>query len=396
MELKDKKGNPVVKNTGLVVAGAAATKLLEVGCIPLVVGVVAFVATTLWIVKSIKAGKGNLTRKAKILMAALATISTIALIYGVYHKLNCHNLNVVDETTKEVVTEDTTDTKENKPEEVAEPTEEVDSKLEAEASNAGKVTASRGYCPQEDRIEVTYGNVGGSNSGAANSTSTGTTLVDPAKETLHITSDDKKSQDDDLAKDKNKKTEMSDGIISSADEIRPKEDEKGSEDNDKATMDKDNAIETKSEESKKEEPKEEKAEEEKKSEEVVKATDEDLDNMLKQTEKVETTPEMEVVEIDSKAEEPAQKDEEIIEELPEEKTVVVTAIDGYNTNINSTIQFKIDGDNVTIEGLEGVEYTFENGILNIEVGSEATILTVEVSNSSSSVTFDVIVNGIVK
>ena len=164
MEKILKEKNSVVKTAETFVAGALATKLLEVGCIPLVVGVVAFVATTVWIVKSIKAGKGNLTRKAKVLMVALAAISTMALIYGIYHKLNCHNLNVVDETTNEVVTEDTTDTEENKPEEtVEEPTEE-DTNSSVDAGQV-VVRRERGFCPTEDKIQVTYGNVGGSNSG---------------------------------------------------------------------------------------------------------------------------------------------------------------------------------------------------------------------------------------
>lgn len=390
MEKLLKEKNSTLKNVELVVAGAAATKLLEVGCMPLVLGVVAFVATTVWIVRSIKSGKGNLTRKAKVLMAALATISTIALIYGVYHKLNCHNFDIVaEEATNEVVTEDTTDTKENKPEEVAEPT-----KVEASNTNAGKTTIVRGTCPAEDRIQVTYGNIGDTDSKAPNTTSSNTKVLDPKKETVHVKGEDK--------------SDGSDGIISETGKTTPtKEDEEKDSEEPKTEMDKENAIETKSEESKAEENKaEEKAEEakaeEKKPQEV---SDDELDNMLKETETINTLPEIGLVEIDTEVypkadtdsdevEEPAQKDE-IVEEV-KEKAVVVTAIDGYVGNINSTLQFKIDGDNIKIDGLDGLEYTFSNGYLNIQTGSEATILTIEISNSVSSVTFDVIVNGIVK
>lgn len=87
--------------------------------------------------------------------------------------------------------------------------------------------------------------------------------------------------------------------------------------------------------------------------------------------------------------------EKITEEKEEERAVSVTAIDGYTANINSTVQFKIEGDNVTIEGLDGIDYTFSNGFLNINTGAEATVLTVEVSNSVNSVSFDIVVNGVV-
>lgn len=378
MEKLLKEKNSTLKNVELVVAGAAATKLLEVGCIPLIVGVVAFIATTIWIVKTIKSGKGNLTRKAKILMVALAAISTISLIYGIYHKLNCHNNFVVDETTNEVVTEDTTEEPV-----VEEPTEEVEEPTKVEASNtiAGKTTIVRGTCPAEDRIQVTYGNIGDSDSKAPNTTSSDTKIVDPAKETLKVKGEDK--------------SEGSDGIISETGKTTPKKEaeEKDSEEP-KTDMDKENAEEVKSEESKTEEPKEEKSEEskaeEKKPQEV---SDDELDAMLKATETIETTPEIGLVEIDAEV---FPKDEIIEEVKPEEKAVTVEAIDGYIGTINSTMQFRIAGDNVSIEGLEGMNYSFNNEILNLETGSEATVLTVEVSNEVSTVSFDIVINGVVK
>ena len=381
MEKLLKEKSSTLKNVELVVAGAAATKLLEVGCIPLIVGVVAFVATTVWIVKSIKAGKGNLTRKAKVLMVALAAISTISLIYGIYHKLNCHNLNVADEATNEVVTED------KEPEEpVMEETEEEPTEVEASNTNTGKSTVVRGTCPVEDRIQVTYGNIGDSDSKAPNTTSSDTKIVDPAKETLKVKGEDK--------------TEGSDGIISETGKTTPKAEEKDSEEP-KTDMDKSSATEVRSEESKTEESKtEEPKAEEPKAEEVkpTEASDDELDDMLKETETIETTPEIGLVEIDADVfpkdtdiEETAK--DEVIEEV-KEKAVVVTAIDGYVGNINSTLQFKIDGDNIKIDGLDGIDYTFNNGILNINTGAEATVLTVEVSNSVSTVSFDIVINGV--
>lgn len=398
MEKLLKEKNSTLKNVELVVAGAAATKLLEVGCIPLVVGVVAFVATMLWIVKSIKSGKGNLTRKAKVLMVALAAISTIALFYGIYHKMYCHNNSAV-EAQNDVVTETTPDSTEEQEPVAEEPTEEVE--VEVEASNAGKAVASRGYCPSEDRIEVTYGNVGGSNSGA-NSTSANTNVVDPAKETLHVKAEDKSAQDEEIAKDVEngkEKTELSDGIIATTDKTTEEKSDNEDSNEEKATMDKTDAVEVKSEEDKKENNTEEKKSDETEAEEVKpnEASDDELDAMLKATETIETTPEIGLVEIDAEV---YPKADEVVEEKPElkpeERAVTVEAIDGYVANINSTVQFKISGDNIKIDGLDGMEFSFDNGILNINTGAEATVLTVEVSNNVNTVSFDIVINGVVK
>lgn len=389
MEKLLKEKNSTLKNVELVVAGAAATKLLEVGCIPLVVGVVAFVATMLWIVKSIKSGKGNLTRKAKVLMVALAAISTIALFYGIYHKMYCHNNSAV-EAQNDVVTETTPDSTEEQEPVAEEPTEEVE--VEVEASNAGKAVASRGYCPSEDRIEVTYGNVGGSNSGA-NSTSANTNVVDPAKETLHVKAEDKSAQDEEIAKDVEngkEKTELSDEIIATTDKTTEEKSDNEDSNEEKATMDKTDAVEVKSEEDKKENNTEEKKSDETEAEEVKPTEvteDDELDDMLNSSEIIEVTPETKLEESNTK--------EEIIEEVkPEEKAIEVEAIDGYVGNINSTMQFKISGTNVEVEGLDGIDYSFNNGILNINTGNESTVLTVEVSNSVSTVSFDIVINGV--
>ena len=76
------------------------------------------------------------------------------------------------------------------------------------------------------------------------------------------------------------------------------------------------------------------------------------------------------------------------------ESVKVTAIDGYTATVGSTIQFKVSGDDVKIDGLDGINYTFNNGILSVNTGSEATTLTVEASNSVNTVSFDIVINGI--
>jgi hypothetical protein len=76
------------------------------------------------------------------------------------------------------------------------------------------------------------------------------------------------------------------------------------------------------------------------------------------------------------------------------ESVKVTAIDGYTATVGSTIQFKVSGDDVKIDGLDGISYSFNNGILSVNTGSEATTLTVEASNSVNTVSFDIVINGI--
>lgn len=86
--------------------------------------------------------------------------------------------------------------------------------------------------------------------------------------------------------------------------------------------------------------------------------------------------------------------EEKIEEVKEVE-ITVRALDGYNATVGSSAQFEINDSNATIDGLDGFDYSFNNGLLNIECGDEATVLTIEVSNGSSSVSFDLTINGIV-
>lgn len=89
------------------------------------------------------------------------------------------------------------------------------------------------------------------------------------------------------------------------------------------------------------------------------------------------------------------KEEPVVEEVEVVEAVAVTAIDGYTTVVGSQIQFQVSGDDVVIEGLDGINYTFSNGILTIDAGSEATVISVCVSNSVNAVDFNITVNGII-
>ena len=96
--------------------------------------------------------------------------------------------------------------------------------------------------------------------------------------------------------------------------------------------------------------------------------------------------------VEVKNETPVVKEEKV--EVKSVEAVKVTAIDGYNATVGSTIQFKISGDDVKIDGLDGINYSFNNGILSVNTGNEATVLTVEASNSVNTVSFDITINGI--
>lgn len=83
---------------------------------------------------------------------------------------------------------------------------------------------------------------------------------------------------------------------------------------------------------------------------------------------------------------------EVEEEVVVVKPVTVSAVDGYTANVNSDAQFVISGDDVVIDGLDGINYTFDGSLLTVKTGSEATVLTIEVSNSVNTVEFDLTIN----
>ena len=89
------------------------------------------------------------------------------------------------------------------------------------------------------------------------------------------------------------------------------------------------------------------------------------------------------------------KNDATVEEDNKVEKLTVTALDGNETIVNSTVQYKVTGENVVFNGLEGYNYSFSNGILSIETGSEATILTVEAVDATGAILFDININGIV-
>ena len=101
-----------------------------------------------------------------------------------------------------------------------------------------------------------------------------------------------------------------------------------------------------------------------------------------------------------KEEQPA-KDNDVVADKEEQpvktEKLAVTPLDGNNTTVGSDVQYKITGEGVSFEGLEGFEYNYNDGILTISTGSEATILTFNVLDATGdSIMVDLTINGIVK
>ena len=358
-----------------VVAGVAATKLF-VACGVCIATFVGAFALIIFILSSKLNGKKFTKRGIVTILVALSVLVSI----GTYHRFFCHN-KAEEEKPVEAVVETIDDTEEKTEEVVEEAKEEP---------KANEKAVERGACPQEEKISTTY---------------VATKDIQPIVETtkpenneVTIKVEDDKKQDEKITEDiENGKevTELENGIVATTEEDTTEEED--------LTV-KEGVVVIDSEESKEEETTEDTTNET--TEEVVEASEDDLENLVDITENeeiVEGVVTEEVVEEEETANGEVEISditeetlpEKITEEKEEERAVSVTAIDGYTANINSTVQFKIEGDNVTIEGLDGIDYTFSNGFLNINTGAEATVLTVEVSNSVNSVSFDIVVNGVV-
>ena len=122
---------------------------------------------------------------------------------------------------------------------------------------------------------------------------------------------------------------------------------------------------------------------------------EDIKEDATETEDIkEDATETEDIKEDTAETEDIKEDTAVVEDNKVEK-LTVTALDGNETIVNSTVQYKVTGENVVFNGLEGYNYSFSNGILSIETGSEATILTVEAVDATGAILFDININGIV-
>lgn len=326
---------------------------------------------------------------------------------GLWHKNFCHKVTevvdsgvmTVEETTEEPVAE-------AQPEENAEENAETSSKNKKNAGRYGSVKN-----PVDRISNVSYE--------STTKPAEATTTAGDVPATITFEDNSKEEADTEAAR-------------------------KEAEKNGDTVKDLDNGIvaiekneETKTDDSKKDQEKVDLKEEEKKSAEEVPsnteekveevkdttdciedATDKDLEDMLDSTTKNDTTEEKteepatgktEVTDLTIKEEvqpvvpvKPVEKEEqqevkpEVVEPVKEVKAVNVTAIDGYTTTVGNSIQFKIDGDDIKIEGLDGINYSFNGSVLTVNVGEEATVLSVCVSNSVNAVNFDIVVNGVLQ
>ena len=323
---------------------------------------------------------------------------------GLWHKNFCHrveevvdngDMTVVEETTEEPVAE-------VQPEEKAE--EEESTETSSKTKNYGSVKN-----PVDKISNVSF-------ESATKPASSEATAGDvPA--TITFEDNSKEEADTEKAVEEAKKNgdtvkELDNGIIAIEKNEETKADDKKDAEKVDIEEDKKSAEEVPSNT-------EEKVEEVKDTTDCIEdATDKDLEDMLDSTTKNDTTEEKteepatgktEVTDLTIKEEvqpvvpvKPVEKEEqqevkpEVVEPVKEVKAVNVTAIDGYTTTVGNLIQFKIDGDDIKIEGLDGINYSFNGSVLTVNVGEEATVLSVCVSNSVNAVNFDIVVNGVLQ
>lgn len=433
-----------LKGSAEFLSGAATTVvaflLANLGCGVLVA---MFVISALVALATVKSRRYS--PKGKVVIIAVSAL--ILLSIGMYHKLNFHNV-VKDEPAlaeSEIVVEETPEEKTEEETTIVE--EEVEVKKSNRLNDKTRKECIDLEVTKENVENLTEGKteVEGSTTVSINETTTATDddiIIDQAKE------DDSKEV-----------TEMEEGITAVTEKVteeekseevaQVEEDVEQTKPTEKVEISEEVVEEITSEESKNEEIiTEEKIEanteieETDKEEDFADMSDEELETLFVETttetvtvvetvvevedvvEEVEVEIETPVIEIEKTEEQEIIEDEVIVEdviEIEEEATdveedvvvedivveepvveevevveaVSVTAIDGYTTTVGSQIQFQVSGDDVVIEGLDGIDYTFSNGILTIDAGSEATVISVCVSNSVNAVDFNITVNGII-
>ena len=356
------KRKSAIKMASCFIAGAIAMKLAEV-CLVLTACLVIASLLIAFIAINVKRGE-TFSRKGII---TLVVVILVLILTGIWH-LNTHlqsEFEAVEPPKQEVVKQH-----DQKPEETTNVNDNQDNSGNSGAQAPVK-SSPRGYCPEEDKLNPTFSNVGGLNNVLQGQTTTGSnvntiTATDNAAEAA--------KQDAEIEEDKAEGAtivEDAETGITASSSTKPVVDEVKDE-TEKVEIDTDDAIGLESEG------------------ETTTSSEGNVD------ESQNTLPENTSEEVTTPIEGGMTFEEEETPVVEETVTPVgVTAIDGYESYVNSQIQFQIDGDDVVVEGLDGIEYTFNDGILTINTGSDATVLTVSVSNSVSATSFDVVVNGIV-
>lgn len=352
----EKRKNAIRLATAFV-AGAIAMKVAEV-CLVLTACLVIASLLIAFIAVNVKRGE-TFSKKGII---TLVVIILALLLTGVWH-LSTHlqdEVKAVEPQRQEEIVQE----HDKKPEDTS-----IDEDTQDNSGNAGAQTPvisnPRGYCPEDEKLNSSFSNVAGLDSSLQIETTTGSknkiTASDDAAEA--------ERQDAEINKEDKVVTDTNTGITAGSSN-KPIEEEK--DESTKVDLDFDSAIGIESE-----------GEATTPSEGDVK--DESQNTLPEASEEVIKPVEGEMTFEEEEA--------PVVEETV--TPVGVTAIDGYEAYINSDIQFQVTGDDVVIEGLDGIEYTFSDGLLTISTGTDATVLTVSISNSVSATSFDVVINGIV-
>lgn len=360
MEKENKKS--IAKMVACFVAGIAATKVAEVCGVLAICGLTAIMLIA-FIVVNVKRGE-TFSRKGII---TLVVIVLVLILTGIWH-LSTHlqdEFKAVEPSRQTEIVKD----HDQKPEDTTTVQDTQDN-----SGNAGNQTPvisnPRGYCPEEDKIAPSFNNVvsnqlqGQTTTGTtANTITASDNTQEEQKQNAEI--EEAKEEGATIVEDTNT------GIVAGSSN-KPVLDEVKDE-TEKVEIDTDSAADIENEG------------------ETTTPSDGDVKD-----ESQNTLPEASSEEVTTPIEGGMTFEEEVEETPVETETPVsVKAIDGYESYVNSQIQFQISGDNAVVEGLDGIEYSFYDGILTINTGSDATVLTVSVSNSVSSTTFDVTINGIV-
>lgn len=396
---KEKKLSDQMKVTLSMIAGGTIAIFAE-GCAicMLMLGLAVIFAYSMFSWRNKAKANKDINRKAIRVLTILGCMIIMILAgIGFYHRSMYHNKDQripVEQVSEE--TDDTTEEPENVTENVVEESEEL-----SEADTSSVARPARGYCPEDENLEETEEN-------SKTPAKAETTVADTTAE-IKVEDNSKELADTEKAVEEAKENgdkvdtiETPNGDITVITKDQEVEEEK--DETQKVEIDTDSAEDLVNEGEEPSTNVETETTEDTKDDIV--SDDEDIDNMFEATETTEvvTTPadgEVTVEEVTeannsnnvvTDVEEPAEVKEPVVDEVAK---IEVNAVDGYEGYINSTMQFSIEGDDVVLEGLDGIDYSFSNGILSVNTGDSATILTITASNSVSSQTFDVVINGIV-
>lgn len=354
----EKKEKSIAKMVTCFVAGSAATKVAEVCGVLAICGLTAIMLIA-FIVVNLKRGE-TFSRKGII---TLVVIILVLILTGIWH-LSTH-LQDEFEAVEPPKTEEIVKTHDQKPEDTT-TVQDIQDNSGDTGAQTPVISNPRGYCSEDEKINASFSNVAGLDTTLQIQTTTGN---NSNKITASDDAAEAERQDAELKEEEKVVTDTNTGITAGS-STKPIEEEK--DESTKVDLDFDSAIDLETE-----------GETTTPSEGDVK---DESQNTLPETSEEVTTPV-----------EGGMTFEEEVEETPVETVtpVGVTAIDGYESYINSDIQFQISGDDIVIEGLDGIEYSFIDGLLTINTGADATVITVTVSNSVSTTSFDVTINGIV-